>query len=86
MGWASAKLFELVATSAANATGKIEPETLVEALHTVKNETLGGLTTAMTFGPSGATPRPCYFVMEGDGTGSGYSLPFGSTERCRRKK
>lgn len=40
MGWAGAKLFELVATRAASTSGTITPQTLVAALHTVKNTTL----------------------------------------------
>lgn len=68
-GWASAKLFELVAIRAAERSQSVSPETLIDALHTVSNETLGGLTVPLTF-PAGrpAQPAPCAFgAMARDG-------------------
>lgn len=82
MGWASAKLFGLIATRAAQSSKAITPQTIVAAMHTVKNETLGGLTVPLTYTAQGAKPAHCWFVMEGDGTGHGYKLPYGSKPRC----
>jgi branched-chain amino acid transport system substrate-binding protein len=81
-GWAGAKLFELVANRAARAAGSISPQTLVTALHTVKNTTLGGLTVNLSFDAQGTHAANCFFVMQGDGTGRGFKLPFGSKPRC----
>lgn len=80
-GWVSGKLFELVATRAAQATGTIDSASLVEALHTVAGETLGGLTTALTFTEAGAQHAPCGFLMQGDGAG-GLMAPIGPDPIC----
>jgi branched-chain amino acid transport system substrate-binding protein len=63
LGWASSKLFQLAATRAAAAAHSISSKTILDALHTVSGETLGGLTTPMTF-PAGKPVQnaPCWFV------------------------
>ncbi|HEV7687998.1 MAG TPA: ABC transporter substrate-binding protein, partial [Acidimicrobiia bacterium] len=60
LGWASSKLFQLAATRAAAAAHSISSKTILDALHTVSGETLGGLTTPMTF-PAGKPVQnaPC---------------------------
>jgi branched-chain amino acid transport system substrate-binding protein len=82
IGWASAKAFELVATRAAQTSHTITPASLLAALHTVTNETLGGLTGPLTFRADGAHNAGCSFFLEGDGKG-GYSTPLGSEARCQ---
>lgn len=61
-GWAGAKLLERVATIAARQAQSITPKTLIDALHTLKGETLDGLTVPLTF-PAGkaAQPANCAF-------------------------
>lgn len=82
-GWAAGKLFELVATHAAQADHEITSKGLIAALYALRNETLGGLTVPLNFGPSGAKNAPCYFTMRGDGTGRGYQTPDGVGPTCR---
>jgi hypothetical protein len=81
LGWAAGKLFELAATRAAAATGSVQPKTLLEAGHTIKGETLGGLTPALDF--TGPTPRnaPCTFTEQSDPKG-GWTAPLGSAAVC----
>ena len=79
--WTGAKLFELLATRAANATGDITPATLRAARLTVNGETLGGLTTPLRYTRSGAATNDCYFAMQGDGNG-GVKAPFGAVLQC----
>lgn len=82
IGWAGAKLFELVATRAVKATGNITPAALRGALLTIKDETLGGLTPPLTYTSSGASGvKDCYFPMQGDGNG-GLKAPFGASAQC----
>jgi hypothetical protein len=80
-GWASAKLFEFAATRAATATQSLNPKSLVDALHSVQGETLGGLTVALDF--TGSTPNnaPCEFIMQANGSG-GWNLPVGPDPYC----
>jgi branched-chain amino acid transport system substrate-binding protein len=80
-GWAAAKLFELAANRAAAATGSLNPKSLLAAMHTIKGETLGGLTVALDF--TGSTPnnQQCAFIMQADGAGK-WSLPVGSAPYC----
>ncbi len=80
-GWASARLFEVIATRAARSSGSITPDSLDAGILTVSGETLDGLTTALTFTPQGARPASCYFVMRGNGQGS-YTTPLGSRAQC----
>jgi ABC-type branched-subunit amino acid transport system substrate-binding protein len=80
-GWVAAKLFELAATKAAAASGSLSSKTLIAAMHTVKGETLGGLTVPLDF--TGAKPHngACAFVMQGDGKG-GWTAPYGAELQC----
>jgi branched-chain amino acid transport system substrate-binding protein len=69
-GWAAAKLFEHVAGIAATNAGELTPKSLIDALHTLEGETLGGLTVPLTF-PAGrpAQPAKCVFgaqVQDGE--------------------
>jgi branched-chain amino acid transport system substrate-binding protein len=67
-GWAAAKEFELAATRAAQAAQSITPKTLLDALHTFKNETLGGLTVPLTFPAGGnAQNAKCFFAVQKQG-------------------
>jgi branched-chain amino acid transport system substrate-binding protein len=79
-GWAAAKLFELAATRAAQASHSLTPATLIKAMHTIKGETLGGLTTTLDF--SGPTPRnaPCQFGLRAGP--QGWTTPFGTSPTC----
>jgi branched-chain amino acid transport system substrate-binding protein len=82
IAWTGAKLFELLATRAAKASGDITPAALRAALLTVKGETLGGLTPPLTYTSSGSTGiKDCYFAMQGDGNG-GMKAPFGASAQC----
>jgi branched-chain amino acid transport system substrate-binding protein len=80
-GWVAAKLFELAATRAAQASGKLTPATLLAALRTVKGETLGGLTVALDFTSTTPHNQPCGFAMQGDGKG-GWTTPLGPGVNC----
>ena len=75
MGWASAKVFE----AAARKAGNVSSASLIKALHTFKNETFGGLTVPMSYGPSGTSDSECAFFMKGAGGATG-SVP----DRARR--
>ena len=82
LGWTGAKLFELLATRAAKATGDISPAALRAALLTVKGETLGGLTAPLNYTSSGSAGiKDCYFALQGDGNG-GMKAPFGAVAQC----
>jgi branched-chain amino acid transport system substrate-binding protein len=66
MGWVSAKLFELAATRAAGAAKSISPRTLVDALHAMSGETLGGLAVPLTFPAGKGSVQPsCWWAMQG---------------------
>jgi branched-chain amino acid transport system substrate-binding protein len=67
-GWASAKLFELIATKAVQTSHSLTPETLFAAGRTIKGETLGGLTTTLDFSAPGRNAF-CYWVLHGKGGG-----------------
>lgn len=62
-GWTSAKLIELAATKAARSKGTITSASMIEALQTLKDETLGGLSVPVTFrsGAPGIYPH-CWFA------------------------
>jgi branched-chain amino acid transport system substrate-binding protein len=47
--WVSGKAFELAVTRAANSAHVVTPSSLLDALHTFRNETLAGLTVPLTF-------------------------------------
>ena len=79
-GWAAAKLFERVAVLAAQRDGSLTPQTLVDALHTLEGETLGGLTVPLTF-PAGGSAKPanCAFgarVVDGEWQSLNGGEPF----------
>ena len=80
-GWAAAKLFELIATRAAQMSGTISSESIAAAMQTVQNETVGGLTVPLTWGAHGSTGLPCIFAVQGDGHG-GYITPAGVAPIC----
>lgn len=80
-GWASAKLFELIATRAVQASGTITTETLAAAMQTIQNETVGGLTVPLTWSAQGSTGLPCVFAVRADGNG-GYTAPLGADPVC----
>lgn len=82
-GWASAKLFELAATRAAQASGSLSGKTLIAALRTVKGETLGGLTVALDFTQPTPNNQGCGFAMQGDGKGA-WTAPLGPGVNCSR--
>ena len=69
-GWTYGKMFEKAATIAARTTGTITSASLVDALHTLHDETFGGLTVPLTY-PAGrpGTYPSCWFVAQAkDGT------------------
>ena len=64
-GWAHGKLIERAATIAAQTSGSITSATLIDALHTLHDETLGGLTVPVTYPAGGPGIYPaCWFAME----------------------
>ena len=64
VGWASAKLFERIATDAARARQSISSATLLEAGRQISGETLNGLTTELDFTSGHANPKPCTFAVQ----------------------
>ena len=82
LGWTGAKLFELLATRAAKASGDITPAALVAARLTIRGDTLGGITPPLFYSSSGSKAiKDCYFAMQGDGNG-GFKAPFGAVAQC----
>ena len=67
-GWTNGKLIERAAVIAAQTTGTITSASLIDALHTLEDETLGGLSVPLTFpaGRPGVYPS-CWFAMEAKG-------------------
>ena len=60
-GWAAAKLFEKVASGGAGAPTS---ESILKALHSLRDETLGGFTGPLTFTAGKPAPRvQCYFPI-----------------------
>jgi len=68
MGWASAKLFELIATKAVQTSHSLTPQTLFVAGRTIKGETLGGLVGALDLTAPGRNPS-CYWALHGKNGG-----------------
>lgn len=68
VGWASAKLLELVLNLAATNAKSITPATLIDALNTLENETLGGLIAPVTY-PKGRPGiyQSCWFALKASG-------------------
>jgi branched-chain amino acid transport system substrate-binding protein len=63
-GWTSAKLIELAATMAARSKGTITSASMIEALRTLKDETLGGLSVPVSFREGGPGIYPhCWFAL-----------------------
>jgi branched-chain amino acid transport system substrate-binding protein len=79
-GWASGKLFQIIATSAAKADRSISSKTLAAAGRKVSGETVGGLTVPLTFTSGKATPGNCYFAVVA--TNKKWSTPLGSAAIC----
>lgn len=80
-GWATAKLFEVVAIRAVQASGTMTTASIAAAMQTLQDERAGGLVTGATWGPQGSRSRPCVFPLRGDGAG-GYTAPLGSDPLC----
>jgi branched-chain amino acid transport system substrate-binding protein len=72
LGWASAKLLELAATKAVQASGDVTPASLIAALQLMRDETVGGLTIPLSFAPGkpGSYPACWFAVRAKDGTWS----------------
>jgi branched-chain amino acid transport system substrate-binding protein len=81
-GWASAKLFQLAATKAAAMEQTITPRSLTDALKTVKNETLGGLTVPLDFTTFPASNAPCTFTVKSDPATKQWGAPLGDALTC----
>jgi branched-chain amino acid transport system substrate-binding protein len=79
-GWAAAKLFQLAANKAAAATQSLSSRSLLDAMRTVKGETLGGLTVALDFTGPKPNNAPCGFVMQANG--GGWRVPVGAGPFC----
>jgi ABC-type branched-subunit amino acid transport system substrate-binding protein len=63
-GWTAGKLFEK-GVLAGGATGKVTRATVLAGLYTIKNDTLGGLTSPLTFTAGQSVPRvPCSTQIE----------------------
>jgi hypothetical protein len=58
----------------------LTPATLTKAMHTIRGETLGGLTTTLDF--TGPTPRNgrCQFGLRAGP--QGWTVPFGAGPTC----
>lgn len=82
--WTSGKLLEAaIAGVAAQATGPLTTQLVLEGLWTIKAETLGGLAPGITFAKE-ARPKvsDCYYALAIDE--NGYSAPIGSKLTCLR--
>ncbi|HVU72343.1 MAG TPA: ABC transporter substrate-binding protein [Mycobacteriales bacterium] len=81
-GWASAKLLEAAVNAlGASARGDLTPALIIKGLGLVKNETLGGLSPAITFTAGKASPEnPCYYIEVL--TNKAWTAPQGSTKIC----
>lgn len=81
-GWLSSKLFALAATKASTATRPVDAKSLVEALRTLQNETLDGLSVPLTFtSAKGSDVPPCWWAMQGNGS-AGWKLLEGGKLIC----
>jgi branched-chain amino acid transport system substrate-binding protein len=80
LGWASAKLFQKIATNAATAQHTLTAASLLAAAKKIHGETLGGLTTALDFTKGHANPANCYFVVQIKG--GAWTAPKGPTAQC----
>ena len=64
-GWAGGKMIERAATIAARTTGSITSASLIDALHTLQNETFDGLTVPVGFPSPGPYTYPaCSFAVQ----------------------
>jgi branched-chain amino acid transport system substrate-binding protein len=63
-GWTAAEEFELAAIKAGQTAKLISPRTLIDALGTFSNETLGGLSVPLNFIGTHAAPASCWFPMQ----------------------
>jgi branched-chain amino acid transport system substrate-binding protein len=81
--WTAGKLFE-AAVAKLGVAAKTKPLTaqmIIDGLHQIKNDTLGGLTGPLTF-PNGPTPsNGCFFYEKL--TSSGWTAPRGTKPVCR---
>jgi branched-chain amino acid transport system substrate-binding protein len=87
MAWTAAELLRTAIEKAADqaANGAITPELVMTGLGRIHNETLGGLTGALTFTPNEAhaTSNGCVFYELL--TTTGWSAPRGSQPICTRQ-
>jgi hypothetical protein len=67
IGWTAAKEFELAVERAAQASKFISPKTLIAALQSFNNETLGGLSVPLNFSGGYAAPGSCWFPVQAKG-------------------
>jgi len=81
MGWTAAKEFELAVVRAAQATHLLSSKTLIDALHTFTNESLGGLSVPLNFGSATPVPASCWFPMQA--TGGSWSALNSGQMQCR---
>jgi branched-chain amino acid transport system substrate-binding protein len=85
IAWVSGKMFEKVIESLGPAarTQTITTEMIFKGLGNIKNETLGGLISPVTFkaGQPNAPRQPCFYAVKLDE--SGWTAPFGSKASCQ---
>ncbi|WP_040690264.1 ABC transporter substrate-binding protein [Nocardia vinacea] len=75
--WAAA---QLIATVVPTISTEITPESLQNALYSVKDETLGGLVPPVTFTKGQTSTVNCYFVWKV--SGGNYTAPNGTSSTC----
>lgn len=77
-GWAAGELF---AKAAEKAGSNVTKRSLAEALYSLKNERLGGLTAPLTYKEGSPTPDSrCWFTMQSEG--GGWTAPQGDKLMC----
>jgi branched-chain amino acid transport system substrate-binding protein len=85
IGWSSGILLEAALNhlSTAERAETLTPRLVVQGLGRIHDETLGGLTSHLTFNPAlgHATGTGCIYLMEL--TAAGWTAPDGSHPRCR---
>ena len=60
LGWVAGKLLE---RSVEGLTGPLTSEAVLRGMASVADDTLGGLTAPLTFGPGHPAPPPCWFTI-----------------------
>jgi branched-chain amino acid transport system substrate-binding protein len=81
-GWAGAELF--AAAAEAGGSGTVTTASVVRGLHSLHNETLGGLAPPLSYASGKANPVDCYFIFKA--TNGTYGTPYGIKPFCGPSK